>query len=220
MWFFREIILAFEESIALCIVLPISLIFLIGGSILGYFLKNKQLFLSVAIAVFGCAKLAIYATSMQASGEEVCLALLLFFIGICYAVVIGLEMLRQKREIRRKNRAQILRKLQFTLPEKENRYVKDRLNTALRTAKEVDKKEKVGLLEEGEKNEIVRLEHVRKLLVRIKDAPLTKAERMEAEEMSRMFSAYMRKEKWTSGDVRIMNELFAALLKIAAKYAV
>ena len=83
-----------------------------------------------------------------------------------------------------------------------------RLNTALQTESEENTNERVDL------------EHARGLLAKIKEAPLSRAERLEAEEMSRLVAVYRDKESWSTSDLRAVNDAFSRILKLSAKYAV
>ena len=120
---------------------------------------------------------------------------------------------------RKKRRAEILRKVQYTLPEKENTYIRSRLNSQLQSPNAPLCKEEKQEKEQGNK-ETFRSEYAGKLLRKVQEAPLTKAERMEMEEVSRLFSAYLKKSRWTVEDVRLMNDMFSYLIKISAKYSV
>lgn len=126
------------------------------------------------------------------------------------ALQVGLQ-IRARAEKRKRERAKIVRKLEYTLPDRENRYLRDRLHTALY----------YGRAEKEERAEsVLHLEYVKKLLENVHNAPLAPAERLEAESMARLFHAYLDKNKWTSEDVRAVNDLFTRLLKLSAKYAV
>ena len=221
--FFNEIASVFENSRALCFVLSFGIIALLIAVVISCFCKNERLYYALSCIIAGCIGLAVFATKIPKPGREFCWSVLALCAGIGYGSLLLVFYLEQRKEERKKKRAQILRKLQFTLPDKDNTYVRSRLNSVLRTVskpKEMDSQKPSFELECDNKDELLRLEHVRKLLLRIKEAPLTKAERLETEEMASMFSAYLHKNKWTPSDVRVMNDLFSALLKIAAKYAV
>jgi hypothetical protein len=76
------------------------------------------------------------------------------------------------------------------------------------------------VIERTEKTEnVVSLSHAQKLLARLKEMPLSTADRLETEEMSRLIGAYTQKEALTTGDMRTVNDTFAYLLKLSAKYA-
>ena len=125
---------------------------------------------------------------------------------------------------RKKRRADILRKVQYTLPEKDNTYIRARLNQALNTANiPICKAEEANLIKQtfpkGDKEDI-HASYARKMLEKLQEAPLTKVERLEMQEVARLFSALLKKSRWTVEDVRLMNDMFSYLLKISAKYAV
>lgn len=213
MVFFYKLAEVFQMSVAIRSVLPITLICVALSAVAGYVTRTKETFLGLLAVIGGGMQLAIYACSMIAQATAICWGCFALFSGISYLGLTSAFAIRKKIRERKHNREQILRKLQFTLPEKDNTYIRDRLNTILKI------EEKQSNATENE-SEPLRLEHVRKMLAKVKEAPLTQAERIEAEEMSKMFSAYLKKNKWTPSDVRIMNELFSCLLKLSAKYSV
>ena len=118
---------------------------------------------------------------------------------------------------RKRRRAEIERRLCYTLPDRENGYVRERLNVALKIP-ETELGEDVGGSFDGK--EFVKLEHARLLLNKIKEAPLSQAERLQTEEIGKTFSLYVHKEKWSPADLRAVNEICGILLKLSAKYAV
>ncbi len=139
-----------------------------------------------------------------------------FFIALCVAVVLALSfggiLVCGKMRERKKRRAETARKVQYTLPDRENRYVRARLATALRVEeieKAVDKR-CVG----------IRLGYAQKMLACIKEKPLTPVERLDVEEMCGFIAACGGMEKWTSSDVKGINEVLARLLKLSAKYEI
>jgi len=136
------------------------------------------------------------------------------YVLLTCALIIRAVVLRRK-----KRRAEILRKVQYTLPEKDNSYIRSRLNTALNAANVPTHKEMPLPKDEGVKEDF-QADYARKLLAKLQEAPLTKAERLEMQEVSRLFSAYLKKSRWTVEDVRLINDMFSYLLKISAKYAI
>ena len=102
----------------------------------------------------------------------------------------------------------------FTLPDRENTFVRDRLNTALRPEPPEEKAGEYDL-EDGK----LRLDHVRKMLARLKAAELTPGDRLEAEGISRTITLYASKDLLTAKEVHELNDCLAAVLKMTAKYA-
>lgn len=118
---------------------------------------------------------------------------------------------KKRRREKRERRASEERRAQFVLPDRDNTFVQSRLHTALQPNAEESA---------DEAREETRVEHARKLLVRLKNAPLSVAERLQAEDMERTLRLCLAKERWSATDVRLMSDTFAAVLKLAAKYAV
>ena len=134
-----------------------------------------------------------------------------------YCVLFFILWIRRKRAERKRCHAEISKKVFYTLPERENEYVRTRLNTALQ-CKENGLNEDMDIGNEQIKP--IKLGYAKQLLTEVRNAPLSPAERLQAEEMSRAFSMYLVKKSWTAEDIRAVNELCASLLKLCAKYAV
>lgn len=141
-------------------------------------------------------------------GVELCATSLILFGLVVVACVLWkcCRMARglQKRSVMRK------RRVEYALPSQENRYLRDRLNTALR----------VGENETEKKEYAVCLSYARELLAKLKGAELTQAERVETQNLEDLFSLYFYKEEWSVKDLRTVNDGCARLLKLSAKYAV
>ena len=96
--------------------------------------------------------------------------------------------------------------MQYTLPQ--NEYVRSRLQTVLE-----------GAEEEKEKREC-KLSYARRLLAKVKEAPLTVAEKLEAEELGKALALFVQRDRWTAEDMRRANDLFARILKLSGKYTI
>lgn len=104
----------------------------------------------------------------------------------------------------------------FTLPDKENSFVRDRLNTSLHVEEEVPD----GTQREYDMDESkLRLNHVRDMLAKLKAAPLAPGDRLESEEISRLITLYATKNRLTAKEIRDLNDCLSAILKMTAKYA-
>ena len=119
---------------------------------------------------------------------------------------------RKRMQARRARRAEITRRLQYSLPDRENSYVRARLNTVLQVPQHDYKK-----LGDGEP---VRLAYAKKLLARVREEELSAAERLQTEDIGKTFALYLQKPRWNNEDLRVVNDTFSALLKLSAKYAV
>ena len=122
---------------------------------------------------------------------------------------------KQKKEKKRRIQAEITRREQFVLPDRDNSFVCARLHTALQDANLPKLQENDGV-----KREDFRFDYVRKLLTRLKNAPLSTAERLQAEDMEKTLGFCLQKERLQTEDIRLVNDTFSAVLKLAAKYAV
>ncbi len=144
-----------------------------------------------------------------------CLALLL--LGVVGRLIYTLSLLVciTKRGIRARKRAkkERARRLQYTLPTKENTFVRARLHTVLQ---EPCKEETLLPAERID----VRLHYAQKLLAEIKSAALSPVERLDVEEISRLIALYAERDKWSPTDIKAVNGLFMQLLKLSAKYEI
>ena len=212
MWFFDWFSQIFFDSTLVFVIDFVATGVFLLAAVLAFFLHEKQLFLPVSAMVSGVA----YAFIVGAEEGEVATSLgiagLLVGFGLSYTATVAAFMIRTKILKQRAQREEMLRKLKFTLPDRNNSFIQARLNTVLQP-------ENTTEIEEGEKKTF-RLEHAKQLLAKVKEAPLSKAERLEIEELSKLFNAYLKKYKLTSEDVRLLNEMFAYLLKMSAKYSV
>ncbi len=153
------------------------------------------------IEFFGGEERAILA------GVYVCLGLLVVH-SLWGVGSLILRWIERRRE-RKKSRLTAARRVEYTLPERENTFVRSRLNTALNSSRE-DKETPIE----------VRLGYVKKMLCSVKEAALTPVERLDVEEMSGVVAAYTAKEGWSSADRKAVNEVCAKLLKLSAKYEI
>ena len=135
--------------------------------------------------------------------------------GLVYPVVFLCVFARKRIKTRREKRAIIERKLKYTLPDKDNTFVRTRLNTVLKETEEGE-----GRKEEARVEKCFCLEYARKMLNAVKNARLGVAERLEITELSALFELYLKKSDWGVSEVKTVNEVFSRVLKLAAKYSV
>lgn len=136
----------------------------------------------------------------------------LVLLGTIFIVVLRIQSSAKKRK---RKRGETERSLEFALPSQENTFVRARLNTVLRVPEE-----KQGETEEASFEELPKLSHARELLAKIKASPLSGAERLETEELSKALNFFLKKETLTVSDLRVLNDTFSRILKLSAKYAV
>ena len=140
--------------------------------------------------------------------------MLAFFLlsGLVYALFwgIGIKLVKRLREKKRREMPQ--REIEFTLPDRENAYVRARLSTVLNG--------ELNASEEREEELSVGFAYAQKLLAKICLAPLSPAERLEVGDLQIALENYVQKSGFNSAEMQRLNELFSRLLKLSAKYAV
>lgn len=205
----RWVSLFFENQV-LQVLFFVGLGVLLAALILGFITNSAGVCMGLSVITVGSVGLysAFFPTERQG---VVTVWLLICIAGIVHISLLGILLCKERSRTRKARRAEIERRLQYTLPDRENSYVRARLNTALYVRE--------GM--EGETEPApIRLNYAQELLQRVKNASLTTAERLQAEELGAQFALFMKKENWVAGDVRCVNELCAALLKLSAKYSV
>ena len=113
---------------------------------------------------------------------------------------------------RRKKRAKANREMEFTLPDRENTFIRARLSTVL------NREFREG---EGQEEKLaIEFSQALKMLDKISFASLSTAERIEVGEMQRELRLFQAKESFSVKEVFSINEQFSRLLKLSAKYGV
>lgn len=217
MWIWAWIAQVYENERSAFAVVSIAAAVMLVSAIVSFFTRGTGVY--IALSALDCSGAGI-ALAFLSVGEEagfVSLALSTGFCGAVYLILFATLSVKKKIEERKLRRAEIRRRLFYTLPDRENSYIRTRLNTALRVEEE-PVNEYTGALKE--EKEPMKLEYARRLLGRVKAAPLSTAERLQTEEMGKAFSLYLQKDGWTAEELRAVNELCACLLKLSAKYAV
>ena len=139
-----------------------------------------------------------------------------FFALVSVALGITLCLIWLKRlKIKRENRRQSAwKEFQFTLPDRENSFIRERLNGALKEG--TGEKQEAVLLRDMD----LRLDYTRKTITKLKASPLTPADRLEVNRISKTITFFALKNALSPTETRSLNDCFARLLKLCAKYAV
>ncbi len=217
MWFWSWLRNVYTEESALALITVIALAGLLLSLIIGYVTRSGGVYTALSALVLGGAGIACFCVQMSATARAVGLCVLLIFCGLAYLFLSAVLALRAKIIERKRSRAEIKRRLQYTLPDRENSFVRTRLNTVLRAEEERVNADMGGV---DTFDPPIKLGYAAGLLKKLKDAPLSAAERLQADEMENAFSLYLHKTGWTAGDLRAVNELCSSLLKLSAKYSV
>lgn len=208
---FWMIVLTFFEGDKLAAAVAISALFLTVLSVAaGFCMKSAGLYAALSLLIVSACGVFYLLWGIEERRLAFCLAIEGALLGMGYACLYIKEAVAKKIAERREKREERKRRLQFILPDRENGYLRDRLHVALNTEKEdvYSERWKIG----------ARLGYARKMLAKIKEAPLSPLERIDVEEMARLVALYERKGKWSSSDVKAVGEILSRLLKLSAKY--
>ncbi len=199
---------AFCASIALVYAFLITLVWLFVGGGLSLAFHHSGYALAFGLLGLGGNCIVLFVTGGQLQNAVLYFAVLLCLIGIAYVVTLAVISIRAYLLVRKAEREKIARATCYTLPARENAFVRERLNTVLR--------------EESDEGEPLTLSfaYVRRMLSGLKNVSLPLPETLEVEELNKLFALYIKKETFTITDVNVLNEAFARLLKLSAKHGV
>ena len=215
MWFLEWLYEVFAGEYLFLGVLILSALALSVAAVIAYAVKGESVYVAVAAMIGGGVGIAVACGGVGSDAKWVGLSALLLYSGAVYLLLFCLLSVRRAILARRKRREAIQRRLQYTLPERENTYIRTRLHTALHCEDEEFNAD-MG----ASKDMQVKLKYAKELLCKVKEAPLSVAERLQVEEMGKAFALYDGKEGWTAMEQRGVNDLCGALVKLSAKYAV
>ena len=146
--------------------------------------------------------------------ENICGALFLVSV-LLVGVLCALAILKFRRmKIERFKKA--TREFSFTLPDRENSFVRDRLRGELAPESENKTQSSAVLM----KDLVARLDYTRKTVAKLKALELTTADRLEVNRISKTVTFYALKNALTPSETRSLNDCFARLLKLTTKYAI
>lgn len=194
--------------------LSIALIVLAGllpiCAFIAYMVRSESIFTSCFSALGGGLGIMVICLNVDKKAAWISICLLMLLGGILYLMLFSALTFRKTALERKRRRAEISRRLQYTLPDRHNGYIRERLNTTLHVEEREGEEKRVAL----------RLGYACALLCKVQAAPLTVAERLQTEEIGKMFALYKGKECFKIEELRILNDVCATLLKLSAKYAV
>ena len=179
---------------------------LIGG-IVSFRLQQSGYTLGVGLLALGVNLLTLVAKKTPLYCAVVYFATLLCVCALSYCIVLIGTSIRAYVLMRRAERAKIERAEQYVLPARENAYLRERLHV-ISQDQECDS-ERLHLS----------FSYARRALLRLRNAKLGLTERLETEELSKLFGLYHGKQAFTAEDVAMLSEAFSRLLKLSAKYA-
>lgn len=205
----------FQSDLTLCIIFSSTALFLVLCTAVSILLHSVRVSGALnCLALIG-GYLASFFCRLPLWAFNPYFAVLIAFACLSYLFVLVCVHVKDALKKRKIQRQKTERKLQFTLPDKENAFVRARLNTVLSVSDERDDE-----WQGEEEKEHFTLSHARRLLIKLKEKKLSLADGLEVEEIAQMLKLYLKKETLTIGDIRAVNDTFACLLKLSAKYAV
>ncbi len=171
---------------------------------------KSSVYLGAAALLSGAWSLFAIVYNIQWKIATCCAAILWILGGITYLFAFCGLIARGKALDRKARQAEIKRRLQYVLPDRENTFVQARMNSVLRACDG----ENFSVAERAD------VGYARKMLSAVLEMPLSAGERLQAEDVGKMLSLYMQKERWSVSDLRAINDAFSVLLKLCAKYSV
>ena len=148
--------------------------------------------------------------------ELVALCGVLGSLCLILSLILVVVWLKKRRNYRRESYQTADRELKFTLPDKENSFVRDRLKGDLKSEDERKKQETFTPLKDMD----IRLDYTRKTITKLKASQLTPADRLEVNRISKTVTFFALKNALSPSETRSLNDCFSRLLKLCAKYAV
>lgn len=201
-----------NENIPLAVIFCCSVFLLTVAFFIAYGFRSLGVYTALTIVLFGVYLLtvSIYGGIRVANR---CTAVLFICAGSLYLILRTVLALKAKIKTRRERRLKTERQLQFTLPEKDNSFIRARLNTVLKSENEQETVQEPQAID-------FRLGYAKQLLMKLKEQKLSTADSLKREEFSALIGAYANKLQCTASDLRTLNDALAGLLKLSAKYAV
>lgn len=207
-WYIREFIAENAPLVSACGVVIIGLI---AAAILLAKTGRSGLYLALSAVLGGGFTLFVLCCEIDFILTLYAAAVLFIVSGGVYFLAFCVLFHKQKIWERRARRAEQTRRLQYSLPDRENTFVQARLNTLLRT----------GIGEDGlPDSERVDLRYAKKMLACLQEKSLSAAERLQAEEIGKSLAMFLQKPRWSSADLRSVNDNFSVLMKLCTKYCV
>ena len=135
--------------------------------------------------------------------------------GAAYSLLFLLLILVVKaiaRRQRKKRESIIPKEVFFTLPDRENRYLQQRLANELDVSRwsQSEQKQKIS----------IPFSYARQLLLHVVASPLSPAERLEVDLLKAKLEDYFSQNAFSAKELRELNDSLARLIKLSAKYTV
>ena len=198
-----------SRHVALTAVVGGSLVFVIFAAVISTLACSLRIYLGVFPMLLGGG--ALLYLFEQASVLELFIAAsgVVVLGGLAYVIGYTLAFASRVHQELGARKERKYRQMEYTLPDRENTYVRTRLENFLNVE---DKS--------GERLWKTEFSYARSLLAKVRSADLSAVDALQAEEMGRLLAMYGKKERLAVEDMSVVNDAFACLLKLAAKYKV
>ena len=204
----------FLQNHALLTIFFVAVVLLSITSAFSYRFQSGGLFLALTSIVVGGIAWAIYIYQIPSSAIFPFFAWFCMIAGGNYLLVFCAMRFRERRRRKKETREIEARKLQYTLPQKDNTFIRTRLHTSLQETPMVP-------VQDTEDEEIkLRFTYAKKLLTKLRTVEIGAVERLEIDELTHVFALFEKKENYVGEDVRLISEAFSRVLKLSAKYGV
>lgn len=204
-WVYERV---FYCSFALLVSFGLTLVWLAVGCWLSFTFKHSGYALAFSLLALGVNLIVLFSVNVFMQNVMLYLATLLCGCGTFYGVALFAVTARASVAQRMAEQAKIERATYYTLPARDNGFVRERLHTVLNESSEL-----------GE-NVAISFGFVRRMATQLKNEKLSLTESLEIEELSKLLALYMKKETFTTEDVNALNDGFSRVLKLCAKYGV
>lgn len=205
LWVYKR---AFCSSSVLLTTFFITLAWLALGAWLAFALKRSGYALAFSLLALGVNLIVLFISKIFLQNVMLYFATLLCACGIFYGFALCAVTVQARITARRRQRAKIERDACYTLPARDNGFVRERLHTVLNETSDCGE----GLS--------LSFGFVRRMTTQLKNENLSLTEGLEIDELSKLIALYMKKEAFTTSDVNTLNDVFARVLKLCAKYGV
>lgn len=213
--FFWDLKNTVTENVQAAVLFSVILIGLAVAWGIGCGFKSKEAYVALSFIVGGVFLIYVNQSSLKMKTIGAGLSLYGIFFGVGYLLLLALFSFKGRIQERRKRRKEIERSLKYTLPQRDNTFIRSRLNTALR-----DESDSVEMPTGAETIKPLKAAYIKGLVAKLKEKELSFAERLEMEDTARLFLLYLEKSRWTSEEQRKINDIFCYFLKLSAKYSV
>lgn len=203
----------FVGRLSMAILFFSCLLGLILISAVTYRFESSSLFLASIAILMGIASLLMQRENIGLESLLPLISVLVIMLGISYVLFfIGVKVSLKRKRVREERERQA-REMRYELPQRDNTFVRARLGCISNDSVLEETKDVVGDIN-------LRFIYAQGLLAKLRLKTLTATERLEMDELASVFAVYVQKEGYVGEDVRLINDAFSRVLKLAAKYAV